>query len=220
MSKVSRVISFGASITYGSELPDQSYTWSSIIAQKMGLDYLCLAKENAANSGISRSIISNSDEYKDDLVLAMWTSSTRYEFRVDNRWENVSPWSEQTGFTREWYRGPGGLEYTEVVTTMKEIVLASQFLERTKLPYIFVLDNDELRTSHTWNLADEYIQTLKVIMPWDNIVWFDGTGFLEWCREKNYRFINTHPGVEAHQACADYLMINNIAKQPYAINSN
>ena len=208
MSNVSRIISFGASITYGSELPDQSYTWSSIIAQKMGLDYLCLAKENAANSGIARAIISACDEYRDDHVLAMWTSSTRYEFRVGDQWANVSPWSEQTGFTKDWYMGPGGLEYTEVVTTMKEIVLASQFLERMKLPYTFVLDNDELRTSHTWTLPDEYIQSLKALMPWDHIVWFDNTGFLEWCRGKNYSFVNTHPGTEAHQSAAEYILTN------------
>lgn len=208
MSNVSRVISFGASITYGSELPDQSYTWSSIIAQKLGLDYLCLAKENAANSGIARAIISNSDNYQNDLVLAMWTSSTRYEFRVGNQWANVSPWSEQTGFVKDWYTGPGGLEYTEVVTTMKEIILASEFLDRMKLPYTFVLDNDELRTSHTWTLPDEYIQSLKALMPWDHIVWFDNTGFLEWCRGKNYSFVNTHPGTEAHQSAAEYILTN------------
>jgi hypothetical protein len=206
MSNVSRVISFGASITYGSELPDQSYTWSSIIAQKMGLDYLCLAKENAANSGIARAIISYMDQYRDDLVLAMWTSSTRYEFRSGDRWENVSPWSEQTGFTRDWYRGPGGLEYTEVTTTMKEIILAGQFLDRMQLPYTFVLDNDELRTSHTWGLTDEYIQSLRALMPWDHITWFDNTGFLEWCRKNNYSFINTHPGTEAHQRAAEYIL--------------
>jgi hypothetical protein len=210
MSNVSRLISFGASITYGSELPDQSYTWSSIIAQKMGLDYLCLAKENAANSGIARAIISNMDHYRDDLILAMWTSSTRYEFRFDDGWENISPWSEQTGFVKDWYRGPGGLEYTEVVTTMKEIVLASQFLDQMKLPYTFVLDNNELRTSHTWKASDEYVQSLKALMPWDHIVWFDETGFLEWCRLKNYSFVNTHPGTEAHQSAAEYILSTNL----------
>jgi len=210
MSKISRVISFGASITYGSELPDQSCTWSSIIAQKLGMDHLCLAKENAANSGIARAIISNSKNFKHDLILAMWTSATRYEFRVGNAWENVSPWSEQTGFTRDWYRGPGGLEYTEVVTTMKEIVLASQFLDQLKLPYAFVLDNDELRNSHTWNKPDDYIQSLKALMPWHNIVWFDDTGFLEWCRLKNYSFVNTHPGTEAHRSAAEYILVNGL----------
>lgn len=210
MSNISRVVSFGASITYGSELPDQSYTWSSIIAQKLGLDYLCLAKENASNSGIARAIISNSENFKDDVILAMWTSSTRYEFRVGNQWENISPWSEQTGFVKDWYRGPGGLEYTEVTTTMKEIVLAGQVLDQMKLPYLFVLDNNELRNSHTWTLPDDYVQSLKALMPWNNLVWFDDTGFLEWCRLKNYSFVNTHPGTEAHQCAAEYILINGL----------
>ena len=91
---------------------------------------------------------------------------------------------------------------------MKEIILASEFLDRMKLPYTFVLDNDELRTSHTWTLPDEYIQSLKALMPWDHIVWFDNTGFLEWCRGKNYSFVNTHPGTEAHQSAAEYILTN------------
>ena len=205
---MSKIISFGASITYGSELPNQSYTWSSIIAQRLGLSYECLAKENAANSSIARAIISNMDHYNNDLILAMWTSCTRYEFRSGDRWENISPWSDQIGFVQDWYRGPGGLEYTEVVTTMKEIILASQFLDRMQLPYTFVLDNDELRTSHTWTLPDKYIQSLKALMPWDHIIWFNGTGFLEWCRTNNYSFINTHPGIDAHSAAADYILAN------------
>jgi hypothetical protein len=89
---------------------------------------------------------------------------------------------------------------------MKEIILASEFLNRMELPYLFVMDNDELRTSHTWMLPDEYIQTLKSMLPWDHIKWFDNTGFLNWCKEKNYSFINTHPGTEAHQRAAEYIL--------------
>lgn len=204
---MSNVISFGASITYGSELPDQSYTWSSIIARKLDKPYRCLAKPALSNSGIARHIISY-DDYADDLVLVMWTSGTRYEFRDENSYYQITPWSEQSGFTRAWYTGPGGYEYTEVINTVQSVLLATQFLEGMGLDYLFVFDNDELRTSHTWTLPDNYIQTLKIMMPWDNIMWFDGTGFLDWSRTNQYSFINTHPGTEAHQAAADYILAN------------
>lgn len=207
MSNYSRVISFGASITYGSELPNTNLTWSSIIAQKLNKEYLCLAKEAAANGNIARQILSY-DNYQNDLILVMWTSATRYEFRNGDTWENISPWSNQTGFTREWYKGPGGLEYTEVVNTVKEVLLATQFLDAMGLKYLFVFDNDELRTSHTWNLPDEYIQTLKLMLPWDNIMWFDETGFLNWTKNNGYPFTNTHPGAEAHAAAANYILAN------------
>jgi hypothetical protein len=208
MSNYSRVVSFGASITYGSELPDQNCTWSAIIAQKLGIDYLCLAKEAASNANIARQIISYTDYNQTDLVLVMWTSATRYEFRTETGWQDISPWSEQKGFVRDWYRGPGNYEYTEVATSMKEIALATQFLEGMGLDYLFVFDNDELRTSHTWNLDDDYIQTLKLLLPWDNTIWFDKTGFLNWTKENGYPFLNTHPGIEAHQAAADYILAN------------
>lgn len=207
MSNFSRIVSFGASITYGSELPNANCTWSSIIARNLAVDYLCLAKPAASNASIARQIISY-DDYSNDLVLVMWTSATRYEFRNGDTWQDISPWSEQTGFTREWYKGPGGLEYTEVVNTLKEVILAKHFLESMGLRYLFVFDNDELRTSHTWTLPDEYIQTLKLMMPWDDIVWFDSQGFIDWSKNNGYPFTNTHPGAVAHQAAADYILAN------------
>lgn len=207
MSNFSRVVSFGASITYGSELPDANHTWSSIIARKLGVDYLCLAKPAAANASIAREILSYMD-YSNDLVLVMWTSGTRYEFRTDNGWENISPWSDQKGFVRDWYMGPGNFEYTEISTMLRDVLLASQFLQAMNLPYLFVFDNNELRTSATWNSKDPYIATLGDMLPWDNILWFNDTGFIDWTKQNGYSFVNTHPGVEAHQRAADYILAN------------
>ena len=79
------------------------------------------------------------DDYDDDLVLAMWTSGTRYEFRDADSYYQITPWSEQTGFTRAWYTGPGGYEYTEVINTVQSVLLATQFLEGMGLKYLFVL---------------------------------------------------------------------------------
>lgn len=205
MSNFSRIVSFGASITYGSELPDPACTWSSIIAQKLNVDYLCLAKPAAANSSIAREVLSYLD-YSNDLVLVMWTSGTRYEFRTENGWENISPWSEQTGFVKDWYMGPGNYEYTEVATTLRDVLLTQQFLQAMDLPYLFVFDNNELRTSHTWQSEDAYIDTMRDMIAWDNVLWFDDTGFINWSKENGYSFTNTHPGVDAHRAAADYIL--------------
>jgi hypothetical protein len=109
---------------------------------------------------------------------------------------------------QEWYRGPGQYEYTEVVTALKEILLATSFLKKMGQQFLFVFDNDELRTSHTWNLDDPYIQALISMLPWDNMLWFDNTGFLNWCQNNRYSFINSHPGIEAHQAAANYILAN------------
>ena len=207
MSTFSRIISFGASITYGSELPDATSTWSSIIAKRLGVDYLCLAKPAAANSSIAREILSYTD-YSNDFVLVMWTSCTRYEFRTEMGWENISPWSTQSGFTKEWYKGPGNYEYTEVVTTLRDVVLARQFLESKSIPYLFVFDNNEIRNSYTFNSSDLYIESLSNLMPWSRTVWFNNTGFLDWSRDNKYSFVNTHPGPDAHLAAANYILDN------------
>jgi len=205
MSKTNRVISFGASITFGSELPSPDKTWAGLIANKLNKKYLCLAEPAASNTSILRQILSF-DQYENDLILVMWTSTTRYEFKTQDSWTSISPWSEQSGFTAQWYKGPGFFEYTEVLTTMKEILLAKQFIESKKLQYIFVFDSNELTKSFTWIQNDNLISSMKKLMPWDNIIWFDDTGFIDWSKEKGYKFIGTHPGVEAHTNASNYIL--------------
>lgn len=211
MSTFSRIISFGASITNGTELPNPNNTWASIIAQRLNVEYTCLAKSASSNAGITREMLSY-QEYKQDLVLVMWTSSTRYEFRNADSWENVNPWTVRTGaqttFAKQWYMGPGKYEYTEVATTLRDLLLAVQFLESKKLPYLFTFDNNELRNSGVWEQNDPYISSMREMIPWDNIIWFDDTGFIDWSKQNKHTFINTHPSESAHQAAADYILSN------------
>jgi hypothetical protein len=205
MSNISRIVSFGSSPIGG------NMSFASIIAQQLGISYLCLAKAISSNTKITRKIITY-NEYADDFVMVMWSSVNRYEFKTMEGWRNHARMDAEksgTGFIKEWFAGPAGLEYTEIFTSLKDILLAQQFLESRQIPYIFLIDNDQIFASYTFNSDDAYIKNLKSMINWDKFLTFDNQGFMPWARSKGYEFLpplNHHPGAVAHQAAAEYIL--------------
>ena len=200
------MVSFGASITAGIGLKDTNNIWSKIIANELGIDYVNQARPNGgSNGGISRRICSYPD-YKNDLVLAMWTSPTRYEFRIENDWQQINGTMKPTEFSRAWYSGPGLYQYTEIITTIKEILLSQYFLQSRGLDHLFVFDNNDITQCWAVQNPDEYIKNLLNLIDWSKILWFDNTGFLQWCEANNFESINGHPNDQAHRAAAYYIL--------------
>lgn len=213
MSKITRLVSFGSSPITGADLPTTGSSFANIVAQQLGLSYLCLAKTISSNTKIARKIITY-DGYDSDAVMVMWSSVNRYEFRTEQGWRNYAQMDVErtgSGFIKEWFAGPASLEYTEIFITLKEILLAQQFLESQQIPYVFLIDNDQVPTSYTFNSDDAYIKNLRGMINWDNFLTFDNQGFMPWSRSKGYEFIpplNHHPGQEAHGAAAEYILTN------------
>jgi len=205
MSTTSRLISYGSSVLYGSELPPGSLSMSAIIAQKLGLDYLCRAKPVSSNTKIARKIISYQD-YRDDFVLVMWTAPNRYEFRSDHGWRGFTTFNHRDALLTEWFDGPGGLEYTEVMTTLQAMCLAQQFLVGRNIPYLFTTDYSTVKESYTFNSNDEYIVAMKSLINWDRFIYFDDDGFVPWATKNKFTFVGTHPSAEAHQAATNILI--------------
>ena len=201
------VVSFGASITAGYCLENQKNNWANVIAQTLNTQHINQARGGAANGGISRLICSYPD-YKNDLVLAMWTSPTRYEFRNENDWQEINGAMTPTDFSRAWYRGPGLYQYTEIATTIKEILLAQYFLQNRGLDYLFVFDNDDIVQCWLCQNPDTYIENLLNQIDWSRILWFDNTGFIQWSQKNNFKFVDDHPVDQAHCAAANYILTN------------
>jgi hypothetical protein len=86
------LISGGDSFTWGSELGDETpsspsqFTWSALLAKKLGYDYLCVAKPGCANNSIARRIIDaiTENDWKELYVAVMWTYTHRNEIRLRN----------------------------------------------------------------------------------------------------------------------------------------
>ena len=167
MSSFNRIISFGPSVSTTCFLPPEALPYAYIVANKLKKSHICLAERGAANTGILRQILSY-DDYKNDLVIVMWSNTVRYEFRNEDvpreghipGWYQVGPRNKDR-FAKEWFRGPGQYEYTEVYTTLRDILTAKQFLESKNLKYLFMFDFDNLITSTVWKSGDNLINNLK-----------------------------------------------------------
>ena len=103
-----KLIAGGDSFTYGSELEDcyiisdtspprevySKLTYSALISNELGLDYVCVAYPGFSNNAIRRTVMNACTEHVDvELVLVTWSFPGRYEFRFDEQWEQISPWS-------------------------------------------------------------------------------------------------------------------------------
>ena len=210
MSNINRLIAYGSSPIDGTELPgkNKNLAFSAVLAQSLNLAYECRAKPVTSNSKITRKILSSKYQ-SNDMVLVLWTAPNRYEYKTENGWVGFTALSKATsGLIREWLDGPGQLEYTEIYISLKEIIIAQEFLKKKNIPYIFSIDNDSIHTSYLYNNPDDYIESLKSQIDWDKFYFFEGHGFINWAKNKNYPFTNTHAGVEAHQAAADYILTN------------
>lgn len=212
MPQFNQIISFGASITVGADAGGIPGAWSSIIANKLDKSYLCLAEEGSTNTTIARKIIST-EFSPGDMVLAMWVSTTRFEFWSKDQWVNFTPWSKQSGFVKDWYQGPGQWEYTGVSTALKEIYLAQSYLKSKNIPYLFTIDNNEVHKS--WLLENDvgYVKSLSQIIDWSKFIFFDKQGFIPWCQEKQFSLSTSgHPGPDAHRAAAEYMLNNSFTQ--------
>lgn len=83
-----RVIGFGDSFTWGSELSDDvdgskpsEFSWSALVAKRLGAEYVCRAIPGGSNSSITRRI-SSFDFQPDDIALVMWTWPSRFEIQL------------------------------------------------------------------------------------------------------------------------------------------
>jgi hypothetical protein len=201
---MNRLIAFGSSPIMASST---IVPYPSIIAERMGIEYVSQAKPLTSNSKIARKILTYTD-YHDDMVLVSWTSTTRSEFRTEHGWmaTNINTYQPGSGFEEHWYQGPGKWEYTGVSTTLKEMVLTQSFLQSRDIPYVFLFDNNEVLHSCWYQEPDEYMGAIISSLDRSKIVTFDGQGFVPWCEAQGHaRVQGNHFDTAAHVHAADVI---------------
>ena len=212
MLEISKILSFGASITCGGGAGGPDYAWSANIAKILDKHYLCLAAPGSSNTTIARTMIT-ADPESDCLVLAMWTSPTRDEFCENDTWTHIGPADPQTGFVKDWYRGPGQWATTEIVTTLKEIFIAQAYLQSRNIAYLFSVDNNEIYHDYSSSHSMIYAHKLKSLIDWSKFVFFDSEGFIPWARKNNFGVSrDQHPDSAAHQCASDYILTHSFLK--------
>lgn len=246
-----RLIAGGDSFIYGSELKDcfnlaepdkgihspyekvSEFTFTALIAKELKLNYTCVAWPGYSNSSIRRTVMNSCETEQDiELVIVTWSFPGRYEFKIHDVWEQLSPWSIEsnieekikeefvednslvfqnhlnhiareralgiTDFAKIFYSQIGAYEYWEVYSSLLDIVMLQQYLEKKNISYLFT-GVDECIVKNTLKYSDDTIQTLVKQLDFSNWFWFPKhRGFYTWAKEEKFPFATTHPREEAH----------------------
>ena len=94
------LIAGGDSFVYGSELRDgqstpSNYSYTALLANRLGMTYYCAAQPGYSNNAIRRTVMDACEQTTEEigLVLVTWSFLSRYEFKFDETWEQISAWS-------------------------------------------------------------------------------------------------------------------------------
>jgi len=212
---MSKLHAFGDSFTYGSDLSDcgnkpSLYTWTSLLSNHLEKEYVCYAKAGSSNQTIVRKVFDNIHNIKDDdTVVVNWTWIDRWDFfnLQKSNWETVRPDSVDSIFYKNYYKYFQS-ELWDKFETLKAINLISNTLENYNIKLIMTCI-DKLVFDTTWH-CPKYIENLQDSVK-DKIIWFDGLGFYDWAKYKQYKISDKwHPLEEAHKKAFEY--INEITK--------
>lgn len=208
---MSRLIAFGSSPISYTHGGDRTFT--SILAEKLGKEYVEVSRRWISNHKLTRKILSYEFE-PTDTVLVCWTSSMRIEFRTEQGWMALNRDTASVGtFEEAWYQGPGRWEYTSILNTVKEMVLAQHFLKSQGFPYLFVSDNNDYFHSFLVANPDPYLSGLIGMLDQTRLLGFTGNqGFIPWAQEQGYQFDSGpnqqrgYPEYQAHVDAAEYII--------------
>jgi len=189
-------------------------TWPSLLANYLNRKYVCYAIPGGSNQSIIRKVIQYAPYIeKHDYVIINWTYIDRWDFidpqrlPIDDQWQTIRPTSEnKTNFEKFYFKYIRS-ELWNKWNSLKEIMLASNILQNKNIKFMMtcvdnlILDDIYHTPSYVKNAQDE----IK-----DNIIWFDGKGFNDWCTEHKFPRgkKNDHPLEEAHIAAFEYIKDN------------
>lgn len=223
-----RLISFGDSFTYGSDLSDSEYygihskcTWPALLANDLSREYVCIAEPGSSNSKIARQYWGMSGLInQDDLVVINWTWVDRWEL-----WDESIPgndnhmladsdgatWLQQRpgDSTHQYYWKSLHSERQDKWQSLVFIQTVVQDLTSRKIPFIITCI-DSLLMDQVWHCPNFVRNLQDSISPY--VSWFDGKSFLDWSKSKGYAISSKlHPLEDAHLNAFEY-MKNEITK--------
>lgn len=227
---MAKVISFGDSFTWGTDLADampaeeweqmpqkwksqnpfdtmySRKTWPALMAQHFDQDYICLAKPGCSNQTIVRKFFENIHLIeRKDTVVVNFTWRDRYDFYNDEKreWTTVRPSGTEDNEYHELYYKYLHCTMWDQVENLKAINLIMSWLDKNQSSYI-VTCIDELIFDDPW-YRTPLIETLQNQYVSD-ITWFEKKGFHQWAKDKGFAISEAwHPLEEAHAAAWEYI---------------
>jgi hypothetical protein len=216
-----KIVSFGDSFVFGSELKNNDLgdkSWIGQAAKKLGVDYETTAVPGCGNENITRQILTYFSNNPSDNVLAIinWTWGARWDFYIPGieRWttlglscvpSKLEPLIglEEAEKVLEFYnKYPGYSTLWDKFRTLQSIYASQQFLKQLGVPSIQTYMDYEMWDTE-WH-APDYIKTLQNLTR-EPLQTFEGQSFLDWSYKHGY-FVTEpglHPLEEAHQAACE-----------------
>jgi hypothetical protein len=215
-----KIVSFGDSFIFGSELPNNTsgqLSWPGIIASRLGCQYKTEAVPGCGNDHIARQIYSYFSQHdaKNTLAVINWTWTQRWDFFIAEKdcWITLGPTCvpdklsslvDQTQSHRliDFYRDYAGKSLLwNKFRNLQTIYAVNSFLIEQGISNIQTYMDYHL-FDQTW-YAPDYVQALQEkIKP--NMQLFEGKNFVDWSYQNKFTVTEfLHPLTDAHNAAAD-----------------
>ena len=179
MKKVRRLITHGCSFTYGEELGDPSTaSWPALIAAKLGVDLINLAKPAYSNDAILQDLVAqdiNQTDYT-DLVIICWTSNLRMMFNDKDGHYTVMATTKERGHRKQ-------VSDLLMATTdlrwlyerwLTQVILAQSYLDGRHAKYLFFSAFDNQKT------FKDLRTPLRSKIETSKFIGWPDEGFVEW----------------------------------------
>ena len=215
-----KIVSFGDSFVFGSELKnnhDGSQSWIAQAAKKLGYDYQTLAVPGCGNDCIARQIYSYfaNNSAADTLAVINWTWSSRWDFYIveHETWITLGPTCvpnklkhlvEQTEAEDmiEFYRHRANSSLLWNKFRNLQTMYATQ-------SYMKHMNISNIQTYMDYHLFDtewhapDYVQQLQNLVK-PEMQSFEGKNFVDWSRDHKFTVTETlHPLEDAHHAACE-----------------
>jgi hypothetical protein len=215
-----RVISFGDSFTWGTDLSDctqeypngySKFTWPALIAKHHDIEYKSYALGGTSNQGILRWLLSTPLEIT-DLLIINWTWIDRNEYfdrqvvttDKEQGWSYIRPTEKNT--VANFYFKHLHSELNDKLRSLQTIVTAIHYLNMIGVKYIMT-SMDKLLVDKRYHSSVAINNLISIVDP--ELIWFDNNGFYNWAIDQSYAVGDTgHPLEEAHQAAFEYIREN------------
>jgi hypothetical protein len=200
-----KVKSFGCSFVAGTDLAHSNLAWPALVAERLGLEYQCLAAAGVGNSYIQHQVL-NHLKLEPCIYIINWTWIDRFDYVncYDNTWQSLMP-SESNPHASYYYKHLHS-QYRDKFTSLTAIKTVRDALRSQRQRFIMTY-MDSLLFETEWH-SDAAVEFLQQDITYD-LHTFNGHTFLDWSRLQGYAESDTwHPLEAAHSAAADYAMQN------------
>ena len=216
-----KIVSFGDSFVFGSELTnneDGHSSWIGQASRQLGVEYQTLAVPGCGNENITRQILTyfSDNPTHDVLAVINWTWGARWDFYIPGteQWttlgltcvpSRLAPLvgEQEAEKILEFYnRYPGHSTLWDKWRTLQTIYTAQQFLQSHNIVNIQTYMDAEMWDT-TWH-APDYIMNLQQLTQ-ESLETFEGQSFLDWSYKHGFTVTNPglHPLEDAHAAACE-----------------